>query len=128
MSVIPSPSRALERLVCRLPFLENSVTINLGDLQSTSELIRQIPDLADLQMAGESRVYELIEKVFLAPLPVETKGFLKGSTGQPWLEQALQAATALVELEAIAPDSSGRMLTDALVSAESLVSPMFLAS
>ena len=123
---ISSPSRALERLVLRLPFLETSVTINLGDVQSTSELIRQSPDLADLQMAGGSRVYELIEKVFLAPLPVETKAFLKGSTGQPVLEQALLAATALVELEGIAPDSSGRMLTDALVSAESIGQPNVL--
>ena len=126
LSFIPSPSRALERLVLRLPFLETSVTINLGDVQSTSELIRQSPDLADLQMAGGSRVFELIEKVFLAPLPVETKAFLKGSTGQPLLEQALLAATALVELEGIAPDSSGRMLTDALVSAENIGQPNVL--
>ena len=69
----------------RLPFLETSVTINLSDVQSTSELIRQSPDLADLHMAGGSRVFELIEKVFLTSLPVETKGFLKGSTGQPLL-------------------------------------------
>ena len=69
----------------RLPFLETSVTINLGDVQSTSELIRQSPDLVDLQMAGGSRVFELIEKVFLASLLVETKAFLKGSTGQPLL-------------------------------------------
>ena len=54
----------------RLPFLETSVTINLGDVQSTSELIRQSPDLADLQMAGDTRVFELIDKVFLTPLPV----------------------------------------------------------
>jgi hypothetical protein len=30
-------------------------------------------------------VFELIEKAFLAPPPVETKAFLKGSTGQPLL-------------------------------------------
>ena len=77
LSFIPSSSRALERLVLRLPFLETSITINLGDVQSTSELIRQSPDLADLQMAGGSRVFELIEKVFLAPLPVETKAFFE---------------------------------------------------
>jgi hypothetical protein len=71
-------------------------------------------------------VFELIEKAFLAPPPVETKAFLKGSTGQPLLEQALLAATALVELEGIAPDSSGRMLTDALVSAENIGQPNVL--
>ncbi len=36
LSLVSSPSRALERLVLRLPFLETSVTINLGDVQSTS--------------------------------------------------------------------------------------------
>ena len=93
LSFIPSPSRALERLVMRLPFLETSVTINLGDVQSTSELIRQSPDLADLQMAGDIRLFELIDKVFLAPLPLETKTFLQGSTGQPLLEKPLWTAT-----------------------------------
>ena len=126
LSLVPSPSRALERLVLRLPFLETSVTINLGDVQSTSELIRQSPDLADLQMVGGNRVFELIEKVFLAPLPLETKALLKGSTGQPLLEQALLRATDLVELEGIAPDSSGRMLTDALASAEKIGQPNVL--
>ena len=67
LSFVSSPSRALERLVLRLPFLETSVTINLGDAQSTSELIRQSPDLADLQMAGDTRLFELIDKVFLTP-------------------------------------------------------------
>ena len=54
----------------------------------------------------------------MAPLPVETKAFLEGSTGQPLLEQALIAATDLVDLEGVDPDTSGRMLTDALVRAE----------
>jgi hypothetical protein len=86
LSFIASPSRALERLVLRFPFLETSVMINLGDFQSTSELISQSPDLADLRMACGSRVFELIEKMFLAPVPVETQAFLKGSTRQPLLE------------------------------------------
>ena len=126
LSLVSSPSRALERLVLRLPFLETSVTINLGDVQSTSELIRQSPDLADLQMAGDTRVFELIDKVFLTPLPVETKALLQGSTGQPLLEQALWAATQLVELEGTPPDPSGRMLTDALVAADEIGQPNVL--
>jgi hypothetical protein len=36
------------------------------------------------------------------------------------------AATALVELEGIAPDSSGRMLTDALIAAEKIDQPNVL--
>ena len=45
LSLVSSLSRALEWLLLRLPFLETSVTINLGDAQSTSELIRQSPIL-----------------------------------------------------------------------------------
>ena len=33
LSLVSSPSQALERLVLRLPFLETSVTINLGHAQ-----------------------------------------------------------------------------------------------
>ena len=80
LSVVPSSTRGLERLVLSLPFLETGLTIKLGDAHSTSELIRQSQDLADFHMAGGSRVFELIEKVFLAPLPAETKAILKGST------------------------------------------------
>ena len=102
----------------RMPFLETSVTINLGEAGSASELIRSSPDLEDLQSASGGQLLDLISKIFLAPLPVETKAFLEGSTGQPLLEQALIAATDLVDLEGVDPDTSGRMLTDALVRAE----------
>ena len=113
------PASALERLVLRMPFLETSITINLGDdAQTAQQLIRSSPDLADLQRASGGQLLELLEKVFLAPLPVETKAFLKGSTGQPLLEQALLAAASLVELDGVELDSSGRMLTDALIRAD----------
>ena len=112
-----APVQALERLVLRMPFLETSVTINLGEAGSASELIRSSPDLEDLQSASGGQLLDLISKI-LAPLPVETKAFLEGSTGQPLLEQALIAATDLVDLEGVDPDTSGRMLTDSLVRAE----------
>ena len=113
-----APVQALERLVLPMPFLETSVTINLGEAGSASELIRSSPDLEDLQSASGGQLLDLISKIFLAPLPVETKAFLEGSTGQPLLEQALIAATDLVDLEGVDPDTSGRMLTDSLVRAE----------
>ena len=47
-----APVQALERLVLRMPFLETSVTINLGEAGSASELIRPSPDLEDLQSAS----------------------------------------------------------------------------
>ena len=113
-----APAQALDRLVLRMPFLETSVTINLAESGTAEELIQSSPDLADLQSASGGKLLDLIGKVFLAPLPVETKAFLEGSTGQPLLEQALLAATDLVELEGVDTDTSGRMLTDALVRAE----------
>ena len=49
---------------------------------------------------------------------LETKALLAGSTGQPLLEQALHAATQVVDLEGVELDESGRMLTEALIRAE----------
>ena len=59
----------------------------------------------------------LLRQVFLTPLPLETKALLAGSTGQPLLEQALHAATQVVDLEGVELDESGRMLTEALIRA-----------
>lgn len=76
------------------------------------------PDPADLQEVSGGKLLDLIGKLFLAPLPLETKAFLKRSTGQPLLEQVLIAATFFVDFEGVEADTSGRMLTDALVRAE----------
>ena len=112
------PASALERLVLRLPFLETEVTINFADGQSAEQLIKASPDLQDLELASGGRLLPLLRQVFLTALPRETKALLAGSTGQPLLEQALQAATQVVSLEGVEPDESGRMLTEALIRAE----------
>ena len=98
----------------RLPFLETGITIKLGDVHSISELIRRIPDLADRWKP----CIRADRKDVPCSASSGNQGILKGSTGQPLLEQALLAATALVEMEGIAPDFSGRMLTDVLIAAE----------
>ena len=118
MALTGSPASALERLVLRLPFLETQVTINLSGGQSAEQLIEASPDLQDLQLASDGKLLTLLRQVFLTPLPLETKALLAGSTGQPLLEQALNAATQVVDLEGVEPDVSGRMLTDALIRAE----------
>ena len=120
------PASALERLVLRMPFLETSLSINLGDVQSAAQLIRSSPDLEDLQFASDGRLTNLLESVFLAPLPVETRAFLQGSSGQPLLEQALYAAADLVDLEGVDVDPNGRVLTDALIRAERRGQPNIL--
>ena len=118
LTVVGTPASALERLVLRMPFLETSITINLGEAETVDQLLRSSPDLEDLKAASEGRLSNLLQKIFLAPLPPETRSFLEGSTGQPLLEQALQSAVALVQLEGVEADTSGRMLTDALIRAE----------
>ncbi|MBL6800204.1 MAG: esterase, partial [Synechococcus sp. BS307-5m-G37] len=112
-----SPAAALERLVLRIPYLGVDFTINLGDGRSVEEVIQSSPDLVDLDRASDGRLLALLKKVFLSPLPIELRGFLEGSTGQPLLEQALKAAAYIVNLEGVPTDTSGSMLTKALIRA-----------
>ena len=112
-----SPAAALERLVLRMPYLGVDFTVNLGDGRSVEEVIQSSPDLVDLDRASEGRLLALLKKVFLSPLPIELRGFLEGSTGQPLLEQALKAAAYIVNLEGVPADTSGSMLTKALIRA-----------
>jgi predicted dienelactone hydrolase len=112
-----SPAAALERLVLRLPVLDVDFTINLGEGRSVEEVIQSSPDLADLGSASDGRVLALLQKIFLTPLPIELRGLLEGSTGQPLLEQALKAAAYIVNLEGVPTDTSGSMLTNALIRA-----------
>ena len=126
LALTGSPASALERLVLRLPFLETEVTINFADGQSAEQLIEASPDLKDLQLASDGKLLTLLRQIFLTPLPLETKALLAGSTGQPLLEQALYAATQVVDLDGIEPDVSGRMLTDALIRAEGRGQPNIL--
>ena len=118
LSVLSAPALALERLVLRMPFLETSITVNLGEVESAAALIRSSPDLEDLQRASGGQLLSLLESIFLAPLPVETRQFLEGSSGQPLLEQALWAAASLVKLQGVEMPPDGRTLTDALIRAE----------
>ena len=75
---LSAPAKALERLVLRMPFLETSVTINLAEAGSAAELVQSSLDLGDLQEVSGCKLLDLIGKVFLAPLQLETKAFLKG--------------------------------------------------
>ena len=118
LTLLGAPAVALERLVLRMPFLETSITINLGEVDSAAQLIRSSPDLEDLQSASGGQLLSLLETIFLAPLPAETRLFLEGSSGQPLLEQALLAAASFVKLEGVDLPADGRTLTDALIRAE----------
>ncbi len=89
-------------------------------------MIQASPDLQDLELASGGKLLPLLRQVFLTPLPLETKALLAGSTGQPLLEQALHAATQVVDLEGVELDESGRMLTEALIRAERRGQPNIL--
>ena len=121
-----SPVQALERLALRVPFLQTSITVNLGKARSADELIRSSPDLLELQSASHGAVLGVLQQLFFLPLPLQTRGFLRGSTGQPLLEQALAAATHFVDLQGVEIDTTGRMLTQALNRAERQGSPHIL--
>ena len=113
-----APASALERLVLRMPFLETTLSINLGDVETASELIRSSPDLEDLFRASDGKLLSLVETIFLMPLPAEAKSLIEGSTGQPLLEQALFAAAQLVDLKGVEQNPNSRILSDALIRAE----------
>ena len=76
-----------------MPSLETSISINLGDSHSVEELINGSPDLVELRRVSKGEVSSLLKKLFLAPLPLQTKDFLQAATKQPLLDQALAAAT-----------------------------------
>ena len=118
LTAVGSPSQALERLVLRMPFLETSISFNLGDSHSVEQLMATSPDLAELRLSSNDRVLDLLRTLFLTDLPLKTKDFLQAATKQPLLEQALAAATYFVDLKGVKPDTSGRMLTDAMTRAE----------
>ena len=118
LAVSGSPAQALERLEIRMPFLETSILINVGKVQSVKELIQSSPDLIDLQLESNEKILELIKKFFVTPLPLQTRSFLGAAVEQPLLEQALAAAIYFVNIQGVEIDTTGRVLTDALTRAE----------
>ena len=56
-----SPVQALERLALRVPFLQTSITVNLGQARSADELIRSSPDLLELQSASHGAVLGVLQ-------------------------------------------------------------------
>ena len=122
----PLRTSAFERLRMRLPLLESEVTLELGEAETASDLLRANPDLAELDRAGEGGVTRVLEGVLTAPLPQETKGFLSQSAGQPLLEQALLAASELVQVDGLPAPLSGNDLKTTLSLAYSEGHPHLL--
>ena len=122
----PLRTSAFERLRLRLPLLESEVTLELGEAETAKDLLRANPDLAELDRVGEGGVTRMLEGLLTAPLPQETKGFLRQAGGQPLFEQALLAASELVQVDGLPSPLSGNDLKTALRLAYSEGQPHLL--
>ena len=110
----PPRSAAFERLRMRMPLLDTEVILDLGEAESARDLLRANPDLEELDRAGEGAVTQVLEQVLTAPLPQQSVGFLTESAGQPLFEQALLAASGLVQVDGVLAPLNGNDLTSAL--------------
>ena len=117
LALLPSPSFALERLRMTLPLLDSEVTLELGKAQTAQQLLKANPDLAELDRAGEGAVSRLLEQLLTARLPEQSLGFVRQSAGDPLFEQALLAASELVEVEGLSAPLTGTDLRVALKDA-----------
>ena len=116
-ALLSSPSLALERLRMTLPLLETAVTLELGQAQTAQQLLKANPDLAELDQVGEGAVTRVLEQMLTASLPKQSVGFVRESAGDPLFEQALLAASELVEVEGLSAPLTGADLRIALKAA-----------
>ena len=117
ISITASPAHALERLRLRLPLLESEVALELGQAQTAQQLLKANSDLAELDRAGEGAVAAVLEQVLMAPLPAQSTGFVRESANDPLFEQALLAASELVDVEGVVGPIRGEDLRRALKAA-----------
>jgi len=115
--LVAQPVAAVERLTFTLPLLDETISLNLSEATNARELIDSNPDLQELDLAGDGSVQKLIESLLTAPLPEETNSVVRQSLGHPLFEQLLLAASEMVEVKGLPPDTSGRMLSEALAAA-----------
>ena len=108
---------AVDRLLIDLPLLNVDVSLDLKGARSSKDLIRSNADLQELDRAGDGSVVRLLDRLLTAPLPKRATSVLEQSVGHPLLQQALLAASELMKVEGLPPDTSGRSLADALQAA-----------
>ena len=116
-ALMPPSSQALERLRMTFPLLESEVTLELGEAQTARQLLLANPDLAELDRAGDGAVTQVLEQLLMTPLPEQSIGFVRGSAGQPLFEQAMLAASELVDVAGVEGPLVGQDLTAALQAA-----------
>lgn len=112
--LLASPVSALERLRADLPLLRSQITLELGQAETAQDLLEANPYLLELDRAGNGAVIKVLSQVLTEPLPRQTAGVFQESAGHPLLEQILLAASALVKVEGVHTEISGRNLSEAL--------------
>ena len=125
-ALIPSPAVAVEQLDLRLPVMEMTISLDIGQSRTAAELIQANVDLQELDRAGDGAVQRLLEQLLTAPLPEQITGVVQQSLGQPLFEQALLAASELVEVEGLPPEGRGSMIAAALDAAYGAGEPHLL--
>jgi predicted dienelactone hydrolase len=120
------PAAALDTLKVELPVLQVDFSIELGELESPRELIAGSSDLAELDRATGGQVGRRFLDLFNTPLPSDLTSAIGLSAGQPLMEQALLGLSWLVQVEDMPADTSGHMLTDALLRAQQAGQPTLL--
>lgn len=115
--VLAQAAAAADRLTFTLPLFEERFSLDLTRAHTARELIDSNPDLRELDRAGSGAVQQLIEALLTSPLPQTTGDIVNQSLGHPLFEQALIAASELVQVTGIPADTSGRTLADALAAA-----------
>ena len=109
-----TPGRAIDRVELQLPLLEVSFTVSLSELEDPEALWQGDSDLADLNRASGGALGRQLQRVFNAPMPVQTRNVVGQVVGTPLLEQALLAATTLGRVNGMPKDLSGSDLALAL--------------
>jgi predicted dienelactone hydrolase len=112
-----TPAAAVEQLDLRLPVMDMTIQLQIGESRTAADLIRANADLQELDRAGDGAVQRLLEQLLTAPLPEQITGVVQQSLGQPLFEQALLAASELVEVEGLPPEGRGPVIAAALDAA-----------
>ena len=100
-STVATPARAIERIELRLPLLDTSFTVKVGELRDPELLLRGSSDLAELDRATDGAVGRRIVAAFQSPLPLQIRAFANRSVGSPLLDQALLIVSALGQVDGV---------------------------
>jgi predicted dienelactone hydrolase len=104
---LSQPASALQQIQLKLPLLQTSITIQLKELTSTSELDR----------ATNGAIGRKLVDLFNAPLPLQTKAVVNQAAGSAMLSQALMLLSSLGGVDGLPGSLSDEKISRALDTA-----------